>query len=84
MQKKYPDLSPKFIFIHPSYNLRNTELSATIGINQLKRLSKNNKIRNKNFRFFLKNLDSKYYQTNFNMDGISNYAFPLILKKKKY
>ena len=25
--KKYPNLSPKFIFIHPSYNLRNTELS---------------------------------------------------------
>lgn len=82
MQKKFPDLSPKFIFIHPSYNLRNTELSATIGINQLKRLSKNNKLRNKNFRFFLKNLNSKFYQTDYNMDGISNYAFPLILKKK--
>ena len=40
MQKKYPDLSPKFIFIHPSYNLRNTELSATIGINQLKDFQK--------------------------------------------
>ena len=83
-QKKYPNLSPKFIFIHPSYNLRNTELSATIGINQLKNLDKNNKIRNQNFKYFLENINSKLYQTDFNMDGVSNYAFPLILKKKDF
>ncbi len=82
MQNKFPYLSPKFIFIHPSYNLRNTELSATIGINQLKRLSKNISIRNKNFRYFLKNLDPRFYKTDFNLDGISNYAFPLILRRK--
>lgn len=84
LQKKYPNLSPKFIFIHPSYNLRNTELSATIGINQLNNLDKNNKIRNKNFNYFLKNINNKLYQTDFNMNGVSNYAFPLILKKKNF
>jgi len=37
--KKYPQLSPKFIFLYPAYNLRNNEISAVIGINQLKRLA---------------------------------------------
>ena len=84
MQKKYNDLSPKFIFLHPSYNLRNTELSAVIGINQLKRLTKNNQIRGRNFQYFLKNLNSKFYQVDFEMKGNSNYAFPLVLKEKNF
>tara|TARA_X000000950_G_scaffold249940_1_gene310200 strand:- start:1228 stop:2433 length:1206 start_codon:yes stop_codon:yes gene_type:complete len=82
--KKYPKLSPKFIFLHPSYNVRNNEISAVVGINQLKRLDKNNKIRNINLKYFLKNLDDNYYQTNFILEGCSNYAFPLIMKKKNF
>lgn len=82
--KKYPKLSPKFIFLYPCYNVRNDEISAVIGINQLKRLDKNNKIRNANLKYFLKNLDSKHYQTNYDLQGCSNYAFPLIMKKKNF
>lgn len=82
--KKYPKLSPKFIFLHPSYNVRNNEISAVVGINQLKRLDKNNKIRNINLKYFLKNLNGNYYQTNFILEGCSNYAFPLIMKKKNF
>ena len=51
--KKFNYLSPKFIFLYPAYNVRNTEISAVIGINQLKRLDKNNKIRSKKIlRYF--------------------------------
>ena len=82
--KKYPKLSPKFIFLYPAYNFRNNEIGAVIGINQLKSLDKNNKIRNKNFKFFLKNLNSFYYKTNFILSGVSNYAFPLILNKASF
>jgi len=82
--KKYPRLSPKFIFLYPAYNFRNNEIGAVIGINQLKSLDKNNKIRNKNFKFFLKNLNSFYYKTNFILSGVSNYAFPLILNKASF
>jgi len=82
MQKKYFSLSPKFIFLYPAYNVRNTEIQAVIGINQLKKLDKNNKIRAKNLEFFLKNINSEYYFNNFLLEGNSNYAFPLILKKK--
>jgi len=82
MIKKYNQLSPKFIFMYPGFNMRNDEISAVIGINQLKRLNKNNKKRNLNFKYFLKKLNGKLYFKNFDTNGISNYAFPLILNKK--
>lgn len=82
--RKYPDLSPKFIFLYPAYNFRNNEISAVMGINQLNSLDKNIQIRNDNFLYFLKNLDSSIYFTNFNLKGISNYAFPIILKNKNF
>jgi CDP-6-deoxy-D-xylo-4-hexulose-3-dehydrase len=84
MIKKYSDLSPKFIFMYPGFNMRNNEISAVIGINQLKRLDYNNRLRSKNFAFFLKNLDPNIYKTDFNLEGNSNYAFPLILKKASF
>ncbi len=75
-------LSPKFIFLYPAYNLRNNEMSAVIGLNQLKKLDKNIRLRNKNFTYFLKNLDRHKYFVDFDLEGISNYAFPIILKYK--
>ena len=80
--KKFPKLSPQFIFLYPGYNMRNTEIGAVLGISQLKRLDKNNEKRSKNFLFFLKNLSNKYFYKKFNIIGSSNYAFPLILKNK--
>jgi len=82
--KKYPKLSPKFIFLYPGYNFRNNEVGAVIGLNQLKSLDKNNNKRRKNFKLFLKYLDKTKYITNFNIKGSSNYAFPLILKNKNF
>lgn len=76
------DLSPKFIFLYPAYNVRNTEMSAVIGINQLKNLDKNIKRRNENFLYFLKGLNKIEFFTNFDLKGISNYAFPIILNRK--
>ena len=43
MIKKFKNLSPKFIFLYPTLNFRNTEIGAVIGINQLKKLDFNNK-----------------------------------------
>tara|TARA_B110001452_G_C15236149_1_gene427986 strand:+ start:1558 stop:2727 length:1170 start_codon:yes stop_codon:yes gene_type:complete len=82
--KKFPKLSKEFIFLYPGYNVRNTELGAVMGRNQLPKLNSNIKKRNNNFLFFLKNLDNKIYQTDFDLEGISNYAFPLILRKSNY
>tara|TARA_B110000046_G_C12956014_1_gene382284 strand:+ start:108 stop:1295 length:1188 start_codon:yes stop_codon:yes gene_type:complete len=78
--KKNNHLSPKFIFLYPTLNFRNNEIGATIGINQLKSLDKNNEQRTTNFKLFLKLLDSKKYWKSFEVKGSSNYAFPIILK----
>ena len=80
MINKYKELSPKFIFLYPTLNFRNTEIGAAIGINQLKSLDSNNLKRTKNFEFFTKYLDKTKYWNNFDLSGSSNYAFPVILK----
>jgi CDP-6-deoxy-D-xylo-4-hexulose-3-dehydrase len=82
--KKNPNLSPKFIFLYPGYNFRNNEIGAVIGLSQLKSLNKNNKIRRRNFFYFLTKLDKNKYRTNFITKGSCNYAFPLILKKANF
>ena len=87
--KENKNLSPKFIFLHPTLNFRNNEIGAVIGINQLKSLDRNNRQRAKNFKLFLELLDGKKYCTNFDLEGNSNYAFPIILethdlKKRDY
>jgi CDP-6-deoxy-D-xylo-4-hexulose-3-dehydrase len=76
-----PDLSPDFIFAYPGFNVRNTEIGAVIGRNQLKRLDENNEKRRKNFELFLDNLDSNRYRTDFDLNGSCNYAFNLVLKE---
>tara|TARA_B100001057_G_C22832777_1_gene944021 strand:+ start:163 stop:1341 length:1179 start_codon:yes stop_codon:yes gene_type:complete len=77
-------LSPKFVFLYPGFNMRNNEISAIIGINQLKRLDQNNKKRINNFKTFLEHVDSNKFKNNFDVKGSCNYAFPLILKKKSF
>ena len=83
-ESDHPDLNPSFIFAYPAYNFRNTEIGAILGRNQLKRLDINNKKRQKNFEFFLINLNKKYYRTDFDLEGSCNYAFNLVLKKADF
>ena len=84
VKKKYNKLSPNFIFLYPGFNMRNNEIQAVIGINQLKRLDANNKLRAKNFKLFLSRLDNNKFFTDYLIEGNSNYAFPLILKTKSF
>jgi len=74
-----PELNPEFIFMYPAYNMRNTEIGAVLGINQLKKLDGFIEKRNKNFLYFLSQLDKKIYFTDFKLEGISNYAFNIFL-----
>tara|TARA_Y100000816_G_scaffold282644_1_gene258582 strand:+ start:586 stop:1767 length:1182 start_codon:yes stop_codon:yes gene_type:complete len=84
MEKKYPKLSPQFIFLYPTFNFRNNEIGAVIGLNQLKRLNKNNSLRTRNLKLFLSLLDRSKYRTDYNTYGSSNYAFPIIFKNKNF
>ena len=81
-KRKLKDLNSDFIFFTEGFNLRNNELSAVIGLQQLKRLDKIIKARNANHRLFINNLRKDIFFTDFDLEGSSNYAFQLILKKR--
>ena len=51
--EKYKDLNEKFIFTRPAFNVRNNEIGAIIGLEQLKRIDYMVKKRADNFQLFL-------------------------------
>ena len=77
---KYKNLNPEFIFLHAGFNMRNDEISAIIGINQLKRLDSNILKRNLNYYYFFDKMKNKNIFKDFVNDGISNYAINIIAK----
>ena len=80
----HPDLNQDFIFIGPAHNFRSTEINAVLGLCQLEKLDSNNKIRVNNFKYFVENLNSEKFYTDFEMDGQSNYAFIVIMKEADF
>jgi CDP-6-deoxy-D-xylo-4-hexulose-3-dehydrase len=77
----FSDLNPDFIFAYPSHNMRSTELNGLLGLEQLKNLDENNKLRTRNLKKFLSVIDPAVFRTNFKTEGSSNYAFTLVLNK---
>lgn len=86
LQKKYeslyPDLNPLFTFAVPGYNMRNQELNAIIGSSQLPRLDYNIQRRIENLKTWVDNLDSEKFFTDYELEGNSNFALPLIILKE--
>ena len=86
LQKKYeishPDLNPLFTFAVPGYNMRNQELNAILGLSQIKRLDYNIDRRVDNLYLWLGKLDSSVFKTDYQTDGNSNFALPLIVLNK--
>jgi len=82
----YPKNNPLFTFAVPGYNMRNQEINAVLGLSQLghmgSRLEYNIKKRQENFNIWLHELDSEVFYTDFLVEGNSNFALPLILRKK--
>lgn len=76
------DVHEEFLFPVPGYNMRSTELNAVIGLNQLKRLDNNIKLRQEHYKLFIENLDSNRFFTDFDNSGSSNYSFVVILRDK--
>lgn len=83
-KKENPEIIPTFLFPTDGYNFRNNEISAVLGIQQLKRLDNFIKIRNDNYK--------KYYQyvSEFNHllyvpeynDKLSSFALPFVCRNK--
>jgi len=77
----YPELNPLFTFAVAGFNMRSTELNAVLGIEQMKRIDSNVEKRQHNFKLWLDNLDKYKFYTEFDVEGNSNFALPLIMKK---
>ena len=80
--QEYPDLNPLFTFAVPGFNVRSTELNAVIGLNQLSRLDTNIESRRQNFELWVSSLDSQKYWTDYQLEGNSSFALPLVLQNK--
>lgn len=81
-KNKYDQILPSFLFVTDGYNFRNTELSAVLGISQLKRLDSFIQKRNINYKKYLEIISKfpdKFYIPE-DYPGISSFSFPFICK----
>lgn len=79
-RKNYPELNPMFTFAVAGFNMRSTELNAVLGIEQMNRIDSYVEKRKHNLSVWLQNLDSKKYFTEFDVEGNSSFALPLIIR----
>jgi CDP-6-deoxy-D-xylo-4-hexulose-3-dehydrase len=76
----FTDLNPLFTFAVAGFNMRSTELNAVLGIEQMKRIDYYVEKRKHNLSVWLQHLNKEKYYTEFNIDGNSSFALPLIIK----
>ena len=81
-EQSHPDLNPLFTFSVPGYNFRNQEINAVLGLEQLKRLDFNCEQRSKNFILWVNSLTPTKFRVDYEQNGNSNFALPLILQEK--
>ena len=79
-RNNYPELNPMFTFAVAGFNMRSTEINAVLGIEQMKRIDYNIERRRHNLSVWLQNLDKHKFYTDFDIDGNSSFALPLIMK----
>lgn len=80
-KKLYNDIDFDFLFLTNGFNLRNTELNATLGLAQLKNIDKFIQTRNENYSKFLK--ICKNYEDRLlllDVEGTSSLCLPFIFK----
>ena len=82
-KKKYSDIDFRFLFLTTGFNVRNTELSAVLGLSQLKNLDNYIAIRNKNYKRFANILSSfpNFFVIQYR-EGISSFVLPFLLRDK--
>lgn len=89
IEKKNYKLDPRFIFVNSGFNLRPTDISASIGLNQFKRLKNFMKIRSTNYKKIINGLKKyKNWNNQFTFLKInpnvkpSFFGFPILLNKR--
>ena len=73
------DFRALYTFYYPGFNLRATDLQAFIGINQLKKIDDIVKKRNKNYRYYQRNIVKKGWKIKPQKHSfVSNFCYPII------
>jgi CDP-6-deoxy-D-xylo-4-hexulose-3-dehydrase len=73
------DFHDLYTFYYPGFNLRSTDLQATIGIQQLKKLNFICKKRFENLKIYDKNIKNSYWKIDLNnFEYVPNFAYPII------
>lgn len=83
---KIDDFYDKYTFYESGYNLRPTEITGVLGLEQLKYLDEIVNIREKNYQIFNKAVHKSSQVVNLDfsfMTRISNFAFPIVCKDKR-
>tara|TARA_B100000029_G_scaffold491899_2_gene552581 strand:+ start:498 stop:1763 length:1266 start_codon:yes stop_codon:yes gene_type:complete len=89
IERKNNKLDPRFIFVNSGFNLRPTDISASIGLSQFRRLKNFMRIRSLNCKKIINALKkSKYWNNQFSFLKVnphvkpSYFGFPILLNKR--
>ena len=87
LEKKFPDIDPRFLFVNTGFNFRPTEIQGSFGIHQIDKLEKLVRIRIKNANYWTQRLSifSDYLiLPNENKQRKSYLLYPITVKKNKF
>jgi len=84
LQKEYPQIDSRFLFVNLGFNIRPTEIQGGFGIHQISKLEKFIAIRRKNAEYWNKYLEnySEYLETLVELPNTRHafFCFPIIVK----
>jgi|TARA_R110000824_G_scaffold400868_1_gene609664 CDP-6-deoxy-D-xylo-4-hexulose-3-dehydrase len=81
--KMHDDFNKQYFFVYPGLNIRNTDINAVIGLNQIKRIDDYIASRNSSYNAYCAYLDGKVWTQKSDNDIVSSLAFGVIDKNKK-
>ena len=84
IKEKYPHLDERFLFPTVGYNLRNVEINAVVGMEQLKHLNHWIKLRKRNLKYFnqiLSQYGDEFYKVG--EEGNSSFALAFVCKDRE-
>lgn len=71
-----------YTFYYPGFNIRATDLQASIGVGQMQKIEEIVSIRKENFNIYHKNINNSYWKIKPTANStVSNFAYPLITPK---
>jgi CDP-6-deoxy-D-xylo-4-hexulose-3-dehydrase len=84
IKAQHPEIDFNFLFLTDGMNFRSTELNAVLGLRQLARLDSFVRIRNRNYRQFLKACQRHSDQlVVLDVPGASSFALPFLFRDQK-